>query len=390
MNEKPEYLKLPIVVDIGSGEVKAGFSGEENPKIVFKNYFGIPKYKKVLKSYDKENKENINDQYIGDECDKYLGLIKLRYPVNHGIFENEQDILTIFNHIFSKLGINSEEKKEHPILISEPILNPRSNKEKIAHILLDNLGIPAIFFASQPILSLLSTSATSGIILESGDSITQSCVVYEGYSIPSSYERYNYGGRDVTEYLKNMLKRRGYYFYNSTELKLVNEIKENMCYLETNKRAEYANAKKALNKKLIPYYLPDGNNISLGDERILAPEILFNPENIGKEYLSFQEMIISSINKTDIQIRKKAYENIWLSGGNTSFKDLNEKLIDELKTKLGKGLFINILENDKIKPQYRCWIGGNIISTLEIFKKMWVTKNDWNETGNEIVHIKTI
>ena len=183
MNEKPEYLKLPIVVDIGSGEVKAGFSGEENPKIVFKNYFGIPKYKKVLKSYDKENKEIINDQYIGDECDKYLGLIKLRYPVNHGIFENEQDILTIFNHIFSKLGINSEEKKEHPILISEPILNPRSNREKIAHILLDNLGIPAIFFASQPILSLLSTSATSGIILESGDSITQNSVVYEGYSI---------------------------------------------------------------------------------------------------------------------------------------------------------------------------------------------------------------
>ena len=60
-----------------------------------------------------------------------------------------------------------------------------------------------------------------------------------------------------------------------------------MCYLETNKRAaEYANAKKTLNKKLIPHYLPDGKNISLGDERILAPEILFNPEIIGKEYLS--------------------------------------------------------------------------------------------------------
>ena len=94
-----------------------------------------------------------------------------------------KDIITIYNNIFSKLGINSEEKKEHPILISEPILNPRSNREKIAHILLDNLGIPAIFFVSHPILSLLSTLATSGIILESGDSITQSCVIYEGYSI---------------------------------------------------------------------------------------------------------------------------------------------------------------------------------------------------------------
>jgi centractin len=383
-------LKAPIIVDLGSYEIKTGFrSSISNPSTIFPTYIGEPKYDKILRSIN-INKPNKKDQFIGDSCSKYLGLLKLRYPIQNGIFTNERDISLIFNHIFSKLGINSEEKKEHPILISEPILNPRSNREKIAHILLDNLGIPAIFFASQPILSLLSTSATSGIILESGDSITQSCVVYEGYSIPSSYERYNYGGRDVTEYLKNMLKRRGYYFYNSTELKLVNEIKENMCYLETNKRAEYANAKKALNKKLIPYYLPDGNNISLGDERILAPEILFNPENIGKEYLSFQEMIISSINKTDIQIRKKAYENIWLSGGNTSFKELNRKLVNELKYKIEKGMGINILENEKINPKYRCWTGGSIISTLEIFKKMWVTKHDWSENGNEIIHVKTI
>ncbi len=118
--------------------------------------------------------------------------------------------------------------------------------------------------------------------------------------------------------------------------------------------------------------------------------MLFYPEYIGREYLGFADMIMSSINKIDIDLKKNSYENIWLSGGNTAFKELKEKLVDELKNKLDKGIGINVYENEKIKPQHRCWVGGNIISILEIFKKMWVTRNDWNEKGSEIVHIKTI
>ena len=386
MERNFEYLKLPIIIDIGSGEIKAGFSGEEKPKVLIKNYFGEPKYKKIIRTLDLRGKEKI-DQYIGEECDKYLGLIKLYYPVIHGSFQKEQDILTIFSHIFSKLGITSEEIKEHPVLVTEPILNPYKNREQITHTLLDNLGVPAIFFASQPLLSLFSTSSTSGTVLESGEGVTQSCVVYEGYSIPSSYERYNYGGGDVSEYLKELLKKRGYHFYNSSEIKLINDIKENFCYFDINKN-NYS--KQSFNIKPTQYYLPDGSNISITDEKILAPEMLFNPEFIGKEYLGFADMILSTINKTDIQLKKNSFENIWLSGGNTLFNKLKEKLVEELKINLDKNIGINIYENEKIKPQYRCWLGGNIISILEVFKKMWVNKSDWNEKGSEIIHIKTI
>ena len=388
MDIKPEYLKLPIIVDIGSGGVKAGFSGEEKPKVVFNNYFGEPKYKKVLRTFSDENQE-LNEQFIGDDCDKFMGILKLRFPVKHGVFENEKDILPVFNHIFSKLGINSQEIKEHPVLVTEPLLNPNTNREKIAYSLFDNLGVPALFFASQPILSLLSTSSTSGTVLESGDGVTQSCVIYEGYSIPCSYERFNYGGADVTEYLKNLLKKRGYQFYNSTEFRLVNEIKETSCFcFSNNAKNDIKDSKRALNKNPINYYLPDGSNISIGDERILATEILFNPEYIGKEYLSFPEMIISSIDKIDIQIRQKSYENILVSGGNTGFNGLSEQLNTELKNKIIKNMKINF--NKPKKPKFCCWVGGNIISTLEIFKKMWVTKNDWNEQGSNIIHVKTI
>ncbi len=387
MDRKLEYLKLPIIIDIGSGEIKAGFSGEEKPKVTFNNYFGEPKYKKIIRTFENESKEK-TEQYIGEDCDKYLGLIKLRYPVIHGSFENESDILTIFSHIFTKLGLNSQEIKEHPVLITEPILNPSKNREQITHTLVDNLGVPGIFFASQPLLSLFSTSATSGTVLESGEGVTQSCVVCEGYSIPSSYERYNYGGKDVTEFLRDLLKKKGYHFYNSTELKIINEIKENLCYLEINKRNN--SYKKAINIKNSPYYLPDGSNISIGEERILAPELLFNPEYTGKEYLGFTDMIISSINRIDIDLKKSSYENIWLSGGNTSFKELDGKLVNELKNKLGKDYRINIFENEKINPKYRCWVGGNIISTMEVFKTMWVTRYEWNEKGSRIIHIKTL
>ena len=387
MDGRVEYLKLPIIVDIGSGEVKAGFSGEENPKVIFQNYFGEPKYKKILRTFN--NEQELNEQFIGEDCEKYMGLIKLRFPVKHGVFENEQDILSVFNHLFSKLGLNSQEIKEHPVLITEPLLNPFTNREKIAYSLMDNLGVPALFFASQPILSLFSTSNTSGTVLESGEGVTQSCVIYEGYSIPSSYERYNYGGGDVTEYLKNLLKKRGYHFYNSTEYRLVRDIKENSCFCyPNNANNDIEETKRSANKNPNNYYLPDGSCILIGDEKLLAPEILFNPEYIGKEYLSFPDMIINSINKVDIQIRLKSYENILLSGGNTCFNALNEQLHSELKNKVIKNMKINI--NKSEKPKYSCWIGGNIISTLEIFKKMWVTKNDWNEKGTKVLHVKTI
>ena len=176
MEGRIEYLKLPIIVDIGSGEIKAGFSGEQNPKLVFKNYFGEPKFKKVLRAFNNENQDP-SEKYIGDDCEKYMGLIKLRFPVKHGVFENEKDIFWIFNHLYLKLGINSQEIKQHPVLITEPLLNPYKNRENIARSLFDNLGVPALFFASQPILSLFSTSNTSGTVLESGEGVTQSCVI---------------------------------------------------------------------------------------------------------------------------------------------------------------------------------------------------------------------
>ena len=388
MSEIQEPLKLPIIIDLGSSEIKAGFSGEEKPKVIFKSYIGEPKYNKVFSALYKVNQGKI-EQYIGEDCFKNIGLLKLRHPINHGILPNEQDIMPLFNYIYAKLGINTEEISEHPLLITEPLLNPFSNREKIANALFDYLGIPSVFFASQPILSLFYNSSTSGIILESGEAVSQSCIVYEGYSLPNTYERYDYGGGDVTEYLRLLLKKKGYKLFHSNEYRLISDMKEKFCFfLPENKNLDFDKVKQALNIKRSNYYLPDGASVSLGDERIIASEILFKPELIGKEYLGLSDIILSSINKAEIQLRPKAFENIVLSGGNTAMRGLVDKMKDDIVKKSNKIVKINV--NPVKEPQLSCWGGGNIISSLDIFKKMSVTKKEWNEKGNKIVHIKTI
>jgi centractin len=228
----------------------------------------------------------MKEQYVGKDCEKLMGVLKLRYPMRNGVFQNEQDILTVFNHIYNKLDIKSEEIKEHPIFITEPILNPYYHRKQIASALFDNLGVPALFFGSQPILSLFGSGERSGVVLESGESITQCCVVYEGYSIPHSYMRYDFGGRNVTEYLQTLLKRVGYSFNTTAEFEIVKKIKETLCYTIISAGSEE-------NKKLSEtgptnYFLPDGNFITLKEEKVLAPEILFNPSMVGMEYLCKQ------------------------------------------------------------------------------------------------------
>lgn len=236
-----------------------------------------------MKILDKDNNES-KEIFVGKDCDKYMGILKLRYPVKNGVFQNEQDILTVFNHIYSKLEIKSEEIKEHPILITEPILNPYFHRRQVASVLFDNFNVPALCFGSQPILSLWASGYKSGVILESGEGITQCCVVYEGYSIPHSYMRQDFAGRNVTEYLQMLLKRSGYSFNTTAEVEIVKRIKESLCYTIISNNSSDEDKKRSETAQT-HYTLPDGTFITLKEEKVMAPEILFNPSMIGSEFL---------------------------------------------------------------------------------------------------------
>ena len=376
-------IKVPIIVDLGSLEIKAGFSGQETPKLRSPNYIGEIKNKK---KYDETQKKH----YISEECNKFAGNLNLRFPLQHGVFSYLEDISLIFNYIYSKLELDEQQIKEHPILISEPFHNKDTNREKIAEILFEKMGVSSLIFGFQPLLSLFSTSYTTGVILESGDAITQGCVSYEGYLIPSSCFRCDYGGRDVTNVLKVLINVNNSNFnYNSfINMKIFKNIKEKQCYLKLSKEDNKDEKIDDFSSIASEFILPDGNKIELGDEKILAPEILFNNKLNFSEYPPFHELVFNSISKADINIKNKLYNTVVLSGGNTLFRGMDKKMKNCLQGLAPKHIEIKVRMNSN--PQLSCWNGGNVICSLSSFRKILVTKNDWTEQGKSILHIKCI
>ena len=370
------FSKTPIIIDIGTSTIKAGLSGQEKPSLIFPNYFGEMKYSKSVGFWKEDDKKQI----VGNDCNKYFGVVKLKYPLSHGIFNNKEDINPIFEYIYSNLDMSITEIKEHPVLIAEPLLNPQENRKDIAKVLFDTYKIENLFFASQPILSLFSTSSTSGAVLESGDGVTQSCIIYEGYTIPGSYKRINLGGREVTEYLQFLLNRKGYELRNSDGFQITKKIKEELCEIFPQEQEN--------NLEIKNYTLPDDSIIEIGDERRLAPEILFNPLIREYEYPGIQEILAESINKTNVDLKLQLYGSILLSGGNTNIKGMKERIYKEIKKLAPKNAKVRL--HTPSNPENCCWIGGNIISSLEISKEMWISIKEWMEKGENIILTRTI
>jgi len=364
----------PVVIDNGSGVIKAGFAGDDSPKCFFPSYVGRPKHVRIMAGAVE------GDVFIGRKAQELRGLLKIKYPIEHGIVSDWDDMERIWKYIYEEELKTASE--EHPVLLTEAPLNPRNNRELAAQMFFETFNVPALFASIQAVLSLYSSGRTTGIVLDSGDGVTHAVPVYEGFALPNAIRRVDIAGRDVTEYLQLLLRKSGYKFTTTAEKEVVRIIKEKTCYVATNPTKE----EKDTNGKFDDFTLPDGNVVKLGTERFKAPEILFNPELIGLEYAGIHQVVVDSINRVDLDLRKSLYANVVLSGGSTLYKDFGTRLLNEVRKLAVKDIKIKIYAPPERK--YSTWIGGSILAGLSSFKKMWVSAEDFQEDP-EIIHKKS-
>lgn len=378
-----------IVCDNGTGFVKCGYAGANFPAHIFPSIVGRP----IIRAVNKIGDIDVKDLMVGDEASKLRSMLEISYPMQNGIVRNWEDMCHVWDYTFGKekMNINPRECK---ILLTEPPMNPITNREKMIEVMFEKYGFAGTYIAIQAVLTLYAQGLISGVVVDSGDGVTHICPVFEEYALPHLTRRLDIAGRDITMYLIKLLLLRGYAFNHSADFETVRMLKEKLCYIGYNIETE---EKLALETTVLveSYTLPDGRVIKVGGERFAAPEALFQPHLINVEAQGIAELVFSTIQAADIDIRSELYKHIVLSGGSTMYPGLPSRLEREIKQ-----LYLQrVLKNDtsklnkfKIKiedsPRRKdmVFMGGAVLAEITKDREsVWITREEYEEKGLSVL-----
>ncbi|OMO49711.1 Actin-related protein [Corchorus olitorius] len=376
-----------IVIDLGSHTCKAGYAGEDAPKAVFPSVVGS--IDQMDADGDNENNDsktsnnNVDSNkpkgkrrlYVGSQS---LGfrrdhmeltaacLVQVLSPLKDGVVVDWEIVDSIWDHAFKECLL--VDPTEHPMLLAEPSSNTQQQRERTAELMFEKYKVPALFLAKNAVLTSFASGRATSVVVDSGGGSTTVAPVHDGYVLQKAVSTSPVGGEFLTDCLMKSLESKGIVikprysfkrkeiqpgvfqtvdidFPNTTESYklyskrvIASDIKECVCRAPDTPYDESAYS----NIPMTPYELPDGQTIEIGADRFKIPDVLFNPSlaltipgmdsfaEISPSVRGLPQMVIDSINRCDVDIRKELFGSILLAGGTASMQQLKERLEKDL------------------------------------------------------------
>ena len=365
---------IHLVIDNGSGFIKAGFSGEESPRHYFPSITGHTKVEGIYLS--EEQKESI----VGTEAQKKFGILNISYPIQECRIVNWDDISKIWHYTFyNELKVAPE---EHNVLLTESPYNTRREREQIAEMMFETFNSPCIYLSPQSVLATYAVGKSTGLMIDCGEGSTNFSPIYEGLLMRESVTHIPIAGKMIFEFLVKKLIENKQCLDSKNQKNGCKKVKEKLCYIAQDFDSEINN-----NIETSSFTLPDGSVIQINKEKILAGEILFNPKQFEIQSKSLQESFMDSIKLTDSDLREDMFKNILFNGGTSLMKGFKDRVGKEIN-KVSEDYKCKKKVHVYPEAQFLAWIGGSVLTSLGTFQNIWVTKQEYKESGVNIVHKK--
>lgn len=391
---------VALVLDNGAGSVKIGYSTDIEPKI-------IPNC--VSKAKNVRTRIFIGDQI--DDCKDLSGLYYL-LPFQKGYMVNWEVEKQVWDYMFGKEKFRVD-FNETSVILTEPYFNFQSIQEGMNEVLFEEYGFKSAFRTNPSFLSQYKLSCDNpdrklcSLVLDTGYSFSHIVPYYNGKKIKESVVRVNIGGKVLTNHLKEVISYRQLMVMDETYV--INQLKEDMSYISSQFHTDMLTSrKKGLeNTVMRDYVLPDYTHIKRGyvrpqeettgkaqgneqiirmnNERFAIPELLFNPSDVGVHEMGITEALIHCVSTTQPEeMHPHLYRNIVTTGGNCLIPGFNERFYSDVRSMAPDDFEVSVTV-PKNAVTY-AWEGGVQLANDPEYKKMVVSREEYEECGHSICH----
>ncbi|GAB0093639.1 actin-like protein 6B [Sergentomyia squamirostris] len=407
-----------LVFDPGHQSLRVGYAQEDTPKAEIPAVVGVgPDNTSPITDLEARPDNNItptkNYKYYVDTTFLNVprGSLEVQTYMKDGLIDNWDLFEKALDYVYAK--VIQSESEYHPVLFSEASWNVRNNREKLTELMFEKYNVPAFFLVKNAVLAAFANGRATALVVDSGATHTSAIPVHEGYVLTQAIIKSPLGGDYLSMQCRQYLESQGidltpaYCIQNKDVIKERDTprfVMKNLPDKITASWQQYMlrsllqdfqmsavqvlespyDERTAAQIPAVHYEFPTGYHQDFSSERFKLAESLFDHTMLGAGQLAS-----TSVGMCDADVRLSLYGSVVVTGGNSLLQGFPERLNRDLQLRAPSNTRLKMIAaNGSIERRFGAWIGGSILASIGTFQQMWISSQEYEESGKSQVERK--